>query len=107
MKFYLTVVRRDGKPLPPEELSQPPRLTSLALSSARGFRHLKAVCCFGGSTLGEVWEPVLSRLGADDLTLHGYERLGNAGVVQEWLISPHCVSSSLRVRSLDDNRSAE
>ena len=92
MKFYLTVMRRDGKRLPPEELSQPPRLASLTLSSERGFRHLKAVCCFGGSTLGEIWEPVLSRLGTDDLTLHGYERLGDAGVVQEWRLRPHYVS---------------
>jgi hypothetical protein len=93
MKFYLTVIRRDGKRLPPEELAQPPRLASLALSSKRGFRHLSASCCFGGSTLGELWEPVLSGIGGDDFTLHGFERMGEAGHVQEWRLKPHSVST--------------
>lgn len=92
MKFYLTTLRRDGKRLPPEQLAQPPRLATLALSSTQGFRHLKAVCCFGGSTLGEIWEPVLSQIGAEDFVLHGFERMGEAGLVQEWRLKPHSVS---------------
>lgn len=93
MKFYLTVMRRDGRRLPPEQLAQPARLASVTLSSRQGFRHLSAVCCFGGSTLGELWEPVLSGVGSEDFTLHGFERLGEAGLVQEWRLQPHSVAN--------------
>lgn len=91
MKAYLTTLRRDGKRLQPEQLAQPPRLVSLTLSAKQGFRHLKAVCCFGGSTLGELWEPTLSHLGDAEFTLQGFERVGEAGLVQEWKLTLHVV----------------
>jgi len=93
MKAYLTMLRRDGKRLEPDQLTQPPRLVSLTLSAKQGFRYLKAVCCFGGSTLGELWEPTLSRLGNAEFTLHGFERNGEAGLVQEWKLTLHVVAS--------------
>lgn len=91
MKFYLTLMRREGKRLSPDQLVEPPRLANLTLSSRQGFRHLKAVCCFGGSTLGELWDPVLNQIGAADFTLLGFERMGDAGLVQEWRLKPHSV----------------
>lgn len=68
MKFYLTVMRRDGKRLTRDKLDQPARLVTLTLSSSRGFRQLKAVCCFGGSVVGYLWEPAISSFGELDLT---------------------------------------
>jgi hypothetical protein len=95
MKFYLTLMRRDGKRLPPDQISQPPRLANLKLSSKQGFRHLEAVCCFGGTTLCEMWEPVLGQIGAEDFMLHGFERMGEAGLVQEWQLKPHSVRTEV------------
>jgi hypothetical protein len=53
------------------------------------------VCCFGFNVVDYLWEPAINRFGEADLTLHGYERLGYAGVVQEWLLQPHCVPAGL------------
>lgn len=91
MKCYLTKPRLDGKRLQRDQWEQPARLVTLTLSSSRGFRQLRAVCCFGGGVVGYLWEPAISSFGAVDLTLHGYEQLGDAGVVQEWLLRPHSV----------------
>jgi len=94
LKCYLTKLRHEGKRLQSDQLAQPARLVTLTLSANRGSRQLKAVCCLGGSTVGYLWEPTLSHLGDDDLTLHGYERMGDAGVVQEWRLKPHCVPAT-------------
>ena len=92
MKFYLTMLRREGKRLAPEQVNQAPRLVMTRLSVVRGARCMKATCCFGGSVVGELWEPVLVRLGEEDLTVRGVERLGEASVVQEWQLRPHLVA---------------
>ena len=40
-----------------------------------------------------IWEPALSQIGAEDFTLHCFERMGEAGLVQESRLKPHSVSS--------------
>lgn len=92
MKFYLTVLRRDGKRLAPGQRAKEPRLVMTRLSVERGARCMEATCCFGGSLVAELWEPVLVRLGEEDLTVRGVERLGEAAVVQEWQLRPHFVA---------------
>ena len=92
MKFYLTMMRRDGKRLGPDQRAKEPRLVMTRLSVESGTRRMEATCCFGGSVVGELWEPVLVRLGEEDLTVRGVERLGEAAVVQEWQLRPHFVA---------------
>ena len=92
MRFYLTMLRSEGKRLAAGQVNQPPRLVITCLSVVRGVKCMKATCCYGGMVVGELWEPMLVRLGEEDLTVRGVERLGEAAVVQEWQLRPHFVA---------------
>ncbi len=89
MKFYLSLLRRDGKRLRISEVAQPPRLVMLKLTAVDGFRLAEATCCQGGSTVAKLWEPMLVGVRDNDLTLHGLERLEEASMAQEWRLRPH------------------
>lgn len=88
MKFYLTLLRRDGKRT---VASTSPRLVTAELTGHQGNRQLIAHCCFGGIIVAELWDPVLVRVNDEHLTLRGVERSGDAAVVQEWRLRPHSV----------------
>ena len=68
MKCYPAKLWLDGKRLQRDQCERPARLVTLTLSSSRGFRQLKAECCFGGSVVGYLWEPAISNFGEVDLT---------------------------------------
>lgn len=89
MKFYLTLLRHEGKRLAADRLLTVDRLVSTQLPAAHGTRRLLATCCFGGEAVAELWDPVLSRIGTEDVTLRGIEQRSEAGVVQEWRLRPH------------------
>lgn len=89
MKFYLTLLRRNGRRLAEGQLADRDRLVSARLTIVQGIQHLEATCCFGGSKVGELWDPVLTRLGNQEMIFRGIERLADAGVVQEWRLRPH------------------
>ena len=89
MKFYLNLLRREGKRLRISEVAQPPRLVVLRLSAVDGYRVVEATCCQGGSTVAKLWEPMLVGVRDSDLTLHGLETLEDASVSQEWRLRPH------------------
>jgi len=54
MKFYLTLLRRNGRRLPLGQLVDRDRLVSARLTNVQGIQHLEARCCLGGSTIGEL-----------------------------------------------------
>lgn len=89
MKFYLTLLRHEGKRLPADRILQTDRLVTAHLSSNNGVRLLSAICCVGGGSVAQLWEPILSRIGIEDFTMRGIERVSDAGVVQEWRLRPH------------------
>jgi hypothetical protein len=89
MKFYLTLLRRDGKRLPDGSMVDQDRLITARLVVAHGLRRLDATCCIGGWVLGQLWEPVLCYLAEQELVFRGIERQADAGVVQEWRLRPH------------------
>lgn len=91
MKFYLTLLRHEGKRLASDRLHTVDRLVSTQLSATNGTRHLLATCCFGGETVAMLWDPVLARIGNEDITLRGVEQSTEAAVVQEWRLRPSCV----------------
>lgn len=102
MKFYLTLLRREGRRLPSEQVP-PARLVSARLHVVGRVASLAATCCFGGQMVAQLWDPVLTRVNEKELTFRGIELLGNAGVVQEWRIQPHCACSTPRpARNLTD-----
>jgi hypothetical protein len=86
MKFHLSLLRHNGKRQPAAE---PPRLVTVSVSTVDGFRQAMAICCTGGGTVAQLWEPVLANIREEDMTLHGFERLEDASVVQEWRLRPH------------------
>ena len=94
MKCSLTLLRHDGKRLPADQLVQSTRLITVTLSVVQGFRQATARCCYGGIEIAQLWEPVLIQIGRDDLTFHGFERLGDAAMVQEWRLRPYFVALS-------------
>jgi hypothetical protein len=89
MKFYLSLLRHNGKRLPASEVVQPPRLVKMRLTAIKGFRLATAICCTGGSTVGQLWEPLLGRILDEELTLYRFECRDDASTVQEWLLRPH------------------
>jgi hypothetical protein len=91
VKFFLTLLRRNGKRLPTTEVAQSPRLVTVGLTAVEGFRLAEATCCMGGSTVARLWEPVLAGMREEDMTLHGFERLDGASMVQQWRLRPHVV----------------
>ena len=48
-------------------------------------------CCTGGATVAVLWEPTLVRVQDEYLTLHGFERLEERSMAQEWRLKPHVV----------------
>lgn len=90
MKFYLTLLRHEGKRLASDRLHVVDRLVTAQLSATSGTRHLLATCCFGGETVAKLWDPVLARIGNEDVTLRGVEQYSEAAVVQEWRLRPYC-----------------
>ena len=89
MKFYLNLLRRDGKRLRANEAAQPPRLIILKLTAVDGFRLAEATCCQGGSVVGRLWEPMLVGVRENDMMLRGLEKLNEASMAQEWRLRPH------------------
>lgn len=92
MKFYLTQLRRDGKRLRDDQIERPARLVSMEIVSHKGCRQLVAHCCFGGSVFG-LWDPTLIRIDDQEMTIRGMAHSGDAAVVQEWRLRPHCVAT--------------
>jgi hypothetical protein len=89
MKFYLSLLRHNGKRLPAGDVVQPPRLVMMRVTAINGFRLATATCCVGGSTVGQLWEPLLGRVLDEELTLYGIECRDDAATIQEWLLRPH------------------
>jgi hypothetical protein len=89
MKFYLTLLRHEGTRLLPDRMPQADRLVDVNILVFKGIRYLHASCGFRGDTVAELWEPVLSRMSQEDLTIRGLEHKSNAGYVQEWRLRPH------------------
>lgn len=93
MKFYLTLLRRDGRRLPPDDAGAG-RLVTTQIVAHKGTRAVVATCCFGGLVVSELWEPELVAIGDDDVTLRGFERAEGAGLVQEWRLRPHSMAAA-------------
>jgi hypothetical protein len=89
MKWYLTLLRRNGRRLGENELAQPPRMVMVRMTMVSRFRHIEATCCIGGGVVGQLWEPCLTALNDQHMLLQGFEQVGGAGVVQEWQMTPH------------------
>lgn len=89
MKWYLTLLRRNGRRLPETELAQPPRLVMVRMTLVRRFRRMEATCCIGGGVVGRLWEPCLTSLNEQYVVMQGFEQSDDAGVVQEWRMRPH------------------
>lgn len=86
MKFAATLLRSRGQRLT-SLLS--PRLVTLQLGHQAGVRLARLICCYGGLTVGELWEPTLSRVDEQAIYLRGFESDDRCGVVQEWRLVPH------------------
>ena len=89
MKFYLTLLRHNGKRLPGSDVSQPPRLVTVRTTAIQGFRLAKATCCTGGGVVAELYEPAFTLVGEHDFTLHGFESRDDTSTVQAWRLRPH------------------
>ena len=89
MKFYLTLLRHEGTRLSPDRMPQADRSVNVNILVFKGVRYLHASCSFRGDSVAELWEPVLSRMNQEYLTIRGLEHKANAGFVQEWRLRPH------------------
>ena len=86
MKFVATLLRSRGQRL---TALQSPRLAILQLGHQAGIRRARLICCYGGLTVGELWEPTLSRVDEQAIYLRGFESDDQGGVVQAWRLVPH------------------
>lgn len=93
MHFNLTILRIAGVRLTPPQLAMPARLVSVSSVVEKGYRCLIAKCCYGGSEVGKLWSPTISTVGDDGMVVQGFEAYEDAGVVQEWRLTPHCAGS--------------
>ena len=80
MKFVATVLRSPGRRL---TAFQSRRLVILRLAHQAGVRRARLICCDGRLTIGELWEPALSRIDDQAIDLRGFESDDQCGVVQE------------------------
>ena len=94
MHVHLTLLRTAGIRLTPQQLAMPARLVSVTSIIEKGCRCLIAKCCYGGSEVGRLWCPTISAVGDDGMVVQGYEAYEDAGVVQEWRLTPHCSGST-------------
>ena len=94
MKCYLSLQRRNGTRLavPTPEMRR--RLVTVTMASASGYRVVSAKCCQGGSTVATLYEPTLIRVSDDAFLFQGFEKVGEQGTVQEWVLEPHCVGKA-------------
>lgn len=93
MHTYLTLLRSGGVRLTDAQLAGPPRLVSLTMVQEAGYRCAIARCCYGGSEIGRLWSPSVVQIGHATMVVQGYEAYADAGVVQEWRLTPHCAGS--------------
>jgi hypothetical protein len=91
MKFYLILLRRNGKRLAADQVVRPARLITMRTGIVKGYRLARATCCTGGGEIASLWEPALLQIREEDLTLQGFECLDHGSMVQEWLLRPHFV----------------
>lgn len=89
MHCYLTLLRRDGKRCPADESGMRDHLVTVCLATVQGIRQLTATGCLGGLSPAVLWDPVLYRVAEREIVIRGIEHVGDAAVVQEWLLRPH------------------
>ena len=105
MHVHLTLLRSGGLRLTNTQLTRPARLVSLTMVQEAGYRCAIARCCYGGSEVGRLWSPSVVQIGADSMVVQGYEAYAEAGVVQEWRLTPHGAGSTQGERH-EENRAA-
>ncbi|WP_323000505.1 hypothetical protein [Denitromonas sp.] len=86
--FDVTVLRRDGVRLPREDLDrQRVHTGDFVLDTAGGARRLRLKSPWvTGYEAIELYEPVMVSASAGRQVWRGFERNGERGVVQEWLV---------------------
>ncbi len=86
---YLSLKRHNGARLaqPAPETSR--RLVTMTLTTVGGYRVAGARCCQGGAEVAALYEPTLIRVAADSFLFQGFEKAGEQGTVQEWIVKPH------------------
>jgi hypothetical protein len=93
MKCYLSLKRLNGARLtkPAPETSR--RLVTVTLTTVGGYRVAEARCCQGGADVAALYEPTLIRVAENAFLFQGFEKAGEQGTVQEWVVEPHCSGS--------------
>ena len=89
MKCLLSLKRLNGARLTAPAPEANRRLVSFKLETSAGYRVAHAHCCFGGQDIATLWEPTLIRVGDNCLLFQGFEKVGDQGAVQEWLLEPY------------------
>lgn len=89
--FDILLMRRDGVRLAPEEASrQTTHVGEFVLDVAHGARRLRIRSPWTGTFAQvELYDPVLVSAQGGTQRWRGYERAGERGVVQEWLVRTH------------------
>ena len=95
MKCYLSLKRRSGSRLASPAPETNRRLVTFRLSSRNGYRVAHAQCCQGGLEVAVLWEPTLIRVDEKSMLFQGFEKAGEQGTVQEWVVEPHFVGARL------------
>ncbi len=86
--FDVTVLRRDGARLPRDDLvRQRVHTGDFVLDTAGGARRLRLKSPWStGYEAIELYDPVMVSASAGRQVWRGFERNGDRGVVQEWLV---------------------
>lgn len=86
--FDVRVMRREGVRIPKEELvRQSEFVGDFALDQANGAKRLRLKSPWTGDYAPvELYDPVLVSARGGTQLWRGYERAGDRGVVQEWLV---------------------
>ncbi len=86
--LYVRVLRRNGVRIPHEEAArQPSHAGDFIMDMSGGARRLRLKNPWTGYTSPiELYEPMLVAAGGGSQRWRGYERVGEQGLVQEWLV---------------------